>query len=492
MPRGLVDIEVDRHEELESCDRAIEPRAVGRGEHRVAAMRHERAHLPRSWRLDLLGECRHRQLASELGQPAHAALPPTETRCLRRPLVGMQKIDRGPREHRAPLGIEPTAHEVERIDQPGRHTAELLHRHAHTPVGHGARRGGKVARECAHHVGIHADRRGHALRREPCRELAQLRDAISERLKSPRLREPFGEHHLQQRQQQQRITARPDEVMRVGQRGRFGTSRIDHHNASAARPYRRESIGDAGRRHEAAVRHRRIGAEDQQMVGAVQIGDRDQQRMTEHHHRRDVRGQLVDRGRRVAVLRLECTQQVGHEEHRTERVHGGVAHIRGHRVPTVRALNVLDPVDCKSQRFVPRDALPLRSHALHGMAHAIGIGVHVLQRHGLGADVSLAQGIGGVTADVRDTITVGGDDEAAHGLAERAGAQVARRHTAVRPTSIRISRHFPPLNRRTVSSARIMCPQRIASHTSAGCSGRVSWIAVSIPIGIAICETSVM
>ena len=69
--RRLVEVEVDGDEVLETVERRLEPAAVWCREGGVRRDRDKRTDLPSSFGLDFLGENAGRQLATELGQPAH-------------------------------------------------------------------------------------------------------------------------------------------------------------------------------------------------------------------------------------------------------------------------------------------------------------------------------------------------------------------------------------------------------------------------------------
>ena len=61
----------------------------------------------------------------------------------------------------------------------------------------------------------------------------------------------------------------------VGALGGAGAARIDHHHLAAARANRVEPPEHVGRREQAALRRVRVGAEHEQVVGAVEVGDRE-------------------------------------------------------------------------------------------------------------------------------------------------------------------------------------------------------------------------
>ena len=71
----------------------------------------------------------------------------------------------------------------------------------------------------------------------------------------------------------------------------------------AAGPDRAEPAGDVGHGHEAAVRRERVRAEDQEVVGAVEVRDRHGQRATEHEAGAHLLRHLVDGARAEDVRR---------------------------------------------------------------------------------------------------------------------------------------------------------------------------------------------
>ena len=72
---------------------------------------------------------------------------------------------------------------------------------------------------------------------------------------------------------------------------------IDHHDASLASSKFPESSRKIRRRHHRAVRHQRICSKDEEVVGAVNIGNRNRQGRAVHQRARDLFGHLIDRAR---------------------------------------------------------------------------------------------------------------------------------------------------------------------------------------------------
>ena len=147
-----------------------------------------------------------RQLAAELGQPAHPALP-------RAPDAGRvpgpgSAVDGRPREHRAARPVEVAGDGVEHLDQPLADRAELLRRHAHAAV---ARRPG---RRVANSRAIRADRvRGDPGAAPPRARASTARRAALERLQPVDVRRrraacPSASTCMDQREQERRVGAR--------------------------------------------------------------------------------------------------------------------------------------------------------------------------------------------------------------------------------------------------------------------------------------------
>ena len=67
-------------------------------------------------------------------------------------------------------------------------------------------------------------------------------------------------------------------------------------------------------REEAAVRRHRVGAEHEQVVGAIDVRDRHAERRAEHQPGGDLLGELIERAGRIAVARAERRQQRLHGE----------------------------------------------------------------------------------------------------------------------------------------------------------------------------------
>ena len=100
-----------------------------------------------------------------------------------------------------------------------------------------------LAREPADRLGVDSDARRDALGREPRRDLRDLVEVRDEIRRRAELHQPLGEQHVDDREQQQRVRARPDEVVLARLRRGLAAPRIDHDELAAARSQRVEPPG---------------------------------------------------------------------------------------------------------------------------------------------------------------------------------------------------------------------------------------------------------
>ena len=98
--------------------------------------------------------------------------------------------------------------------------------------------------------------------------------------------EVLAEEHVHEREQEQRVGGRSDREVLVGFLGGLGAARVDDDETPAARPQVAQPSREVGRGPEAPVRRERIRTEHQEIVGAVDVGNRHRQRGAEHQTRR--------------------------------------------------------------------------------------------------------------------------------------------------------------------------------------------------------------
>ena len=179
--RRLVHVDVDRDHEVEALDRALEAAAVGGREHRVAGDRDERAHLTLARGLDLLGQHGHGQLAEQLRQPAHAAVPAPEAS----PAAPAPPHDEFFWPAAARVNIAPPSRSRLPVSTLSTSTSQLacvpnscvqVPMRAYTAAALG---GGQLARHAADLAGLDAARAGHGLGREVAHQRRAPRRARS-------------------------------------------------------------------------------------------------------------------------------------------------------------------------------------------------------------------------------------------------------------------------------------------------------------------------
>ena len=107
----------------------------------------------------------------------------------------------------------------------------------------------------------------------------------------------------------------------------------------------------------------------------------------------------------------------------------GVAEVEADRVAAVTLAHVEHPLSDEVECLVPAHLDPLVAHPPHGPAQTVRVMREVLQGHTLGAQISLAEGVGSVTADLDDPVVLDRDLQAAGRLAEIAGAVMDRHGT---------------------------------------------------------------
>ncbi len=205
---------------------------------------------------------------------------------------------------------------------------------------------------------------------------------------------------MQHREQQVRVTAREDRHVLGGQPCGLGAAGVDHHDATAALADRRDPAARVGHRGDRAVGDRRVGAEHEQVVGAVDVGHRQQRVVAEHLQRREVLRELVDRGGREDVAAAQhLLQALGRQDRGG--VGGRVAEVDPHRVAAVASPQLAHPGADLGVRRGPGGRHQLAVHPVQRRAQPGGVLVQVLQGGGLGTEVAAAEHVGGVAVDAQ-------------------------------------------------------------------------------------------
>jgi len=117
-------------------------------------------------------------------------------------------------------------------------------------------------------------------------------------------------------------------------------------------------------------------------------------------------------------------------------MNGWITKVRCNGIPAVLRVNALKVLCDLVKRFVPTDALPATMSAADGVFEPVFIIVNVLQGNGLRADVTPAERVVSVTADVQMVAVLDSDFDATYRFTEVAiaimkGAKVGVSHGAV-------------------------------------------------------------
>ncbi len=329
-------------------------------------------------------------------------------------------------EEEPALAVQVAGHGVERDHQPRGEAAELLGGRADPAVRHRGWRRGESAGELADFAGGNAGPLRHPLRRESRRRLAQGREPVGERSQVPQVRAPFLEQDMEDREQEQGVGARADGEVLVRLGRRLGAAGIHHHQLAAALPQLVQPARDSARRHQAAVRGARIGAEHEEEAGPVDVGHRQEELVAEHLQGREHVRELVDRGGGESGARSQRAGEERDAEHRRVGVDAGVPQVERHRAPAVLPLHRRQPLAGLVESRVPGDGAPPLAFAPLGLPDAVGIALHVGDRRRLGADVPAAERVVRVATDALHRGAVHLDGETAHGFAQHAGVEPGR------------------------------------------------------------------
>ena len=251
MPIGLVDIEVQRHHQIQRAQRRVEGRAVGHRQHRIAGEHEQRPQLSWPGRGDLIGDQRRREGAEnvwEIADPGTLAVVAERARAFSHVLDGDDLM-----RHQCPTRpVEVAGHHVQRVDQETDQGAVMSEAGAGAPVGDCRSGGGEFARQRSYGLGGHPGAQGGVLRRKVRAQRAQRVDARGLRRDGGPVLQPLGEHHVQQREHQPGIRIGPHRNVFVGRRG-LGASRIHHQDTPAAFDDRRQIVADPRYPHRTAV-----------------------------------------------------------------------------------------------------------------------------------------------------------------------------------------------------------------------------------------------
>ena len=225
-------------------------------------------------------------------------------------------------EHPA-LPVEVAGQDVEQVDRPLADGAEALGGQPHPAVRRRAVGGGKPGPAAAGPGRQPAGRLG-SLGREAGDEVAHPVDVVDVRRGSG---QPFLEQHVQHREQHRGVGAGPDKVVLGGDLRGLGAARVEHHHPAAAVLQVADPLGEVGNGHQRAVGRHRVGAKDQEEVGPVEVGDRQQELVAEELPGHELVRDLVDGRRAEPVVGAQALHEGGAVGGEAQRVRVGVAQV---------------------------------------------------------------------------------------------------------------------------------------------------------------------
>jgi hypothetical protein len=193
---------------------------------------------------------------------------------------------------------------------------------------------------------------------------------------------------------------------------------------AAARADGVEASEQIGRGEQAALRSVRVGAHHDEIVGAVEVGDRERPHPAEQERRRHVLRPLVDCARRVEPLDARHRCERGDIARQREVVRGGIADVGGQGGLPMPLEHAAQQALHFCERLVPAHFAERLAVSDQRRAQTIGIVVDLAERGALGTDVALTPHIVLVRADLGDPVALDRDLESAHRLAQRAGLDV--------------------------------------------------------------------
>ena len=394
---GLVDVEVDRDHGVEAGKCLVEPLAAGGGGDGVPGDGQQSPHLAVPRCRDLLGEGRHGQLAPEARQPPYPGATPPEA-AGRQPALA-DEVDRRSREHRSSRPVEVAGEDVDHLDRPLAHHPVDLGGDPHASVNGGRRCRGEVVRQRADCRGRHPAHVLRELGRERRHRLPDLVHAVDV---CRRPSEALDEQLADDGEEDGGVGPGPDEMVLVGDRGGLGAAWVDDDEPPAAIGELATALREVGDRPQRAVRCHRVVADEDEEVGAVDVGHGEEVLVTVERPCRDLVRELVDRRRGVAVPRPEQAHEGRVVRQGAEAVHVGVAEVDREGVVPVLALDVRQLRGREGDGLRPRHLVPALAGAHHWPAQPVGVVLDVLEREGLRTDVSARQRVGLVPSDRRD------------------------------------------------------------------------------------------
>ena len=225
------------------------------------------------------------------------------------------------------------------------------------------------------------------------------------------------------------VGAGTDRDVLIGSLGGAGTARIDDDDRAATVTNGSDAAREVGRSADTAVRHERVGAEQHEQIGAVEIGNRHPHAIAVQIARRHVARHLIDRARREHRARADRL-----EERSCMRIPGEIVRIRVAEVDADRFVAMLgfhggELLADYGEGLVPLDLFEDRRTVVveatpdNRLAEPIRIFVQLLEGRTLRADEALGEHVVLISTDARDRPVLNLDLQTTRRLTEWAGAE---------------------------------------------------------------------
>jgi hypothetical protein len=212
--------------------------------------------------------------------------------------------------------------------------------------------------------------------------------------------------------------------MQIGDRRGLRPPRIHDDEHAAPLPVGAQARAHVGSRHQAAVGDQRVCAENEEEVGAVDVGNGEEPGIAVHQATAHVLRELVHGRAREHPLGVESLDEECRVEHRAEVVARRIADVGSDGVLSVLLPDVAQARSDPREGLLPADLLPAGGGAAERATDAVRVLMDAPQRGGLRAEVAETARIVFIAADLDDGLApaIHLEDEPTAGLADRAGA----------------------------------------------------------------------
>lgn len=314
--------------------------------------------------------------------------------------------------------VHPAGDHVEHLAEPFADGARRVLRNPGARDHHGAAGRCKIPRGALDQVPVDPAPVGQVIQIRAGHQPTQLRDTGREVCAVAPVLAALVEDHLHHRQQQRPVLAGPHRQVHVGLLRGLGAKRIDHHEGGAALLADQRAAPAVGDRLQPVpAAHRWIGADQQEVVAVVDVGDRHHQCRSEHrlgHHMQRV---LVDGADGVAVAGADGVHPGVHEDHVRRRVPGWVAVVGADRVGPARVDQGVHPRGDVADRHVPGLLDVGVAHPSHRPQDPARMFYQLIGGAALGAEVMPAVRVVLVGGDLTDLVVLDRHLQAAGGQA---------------------------------------------------------------------------